>query len=219
MKFNDILKSLRKNSNMTQVQLAEKINVTQGTIANWERGVREPDMETIKKIANALSVPVERFFMDSQNANTQPDLTTVTPVNFELANAPISMKRIAVIGEVAAGYQCLADMQVIDYVACDASLLHTGYEYVYLRVRGDSMEPELHEGDLVLVQVQDTIESGEYAVVLVDNEDGLVKRIEIDRTHITLISENPYYPPRRFDREEMNRIRIFGKVVSVMRRM
>ena len=110
-------------------------------------------------------------------------------------------------------------MQVIDYVACDASLLHTGYEYVYLRVRGDSMEPELHEGDLVLVQVQDTIESGEYAVVLVDNEDGLVKKIEIDRTHITLISENPYYPPRRFDREEMNRIRIFGKVVSVMRRM
>lgn len=219
MKFNDILKSLRKNSNMTQVQLAEKINVTQGTIANWERGVREPDMETIKKIANVLSVPVERFFMDSQNANTQPDLTTVTPVNFELANEPISMKRIAVIGEVAAGYQCLADMQVIDYVACDASLLHTGYEYVYLRVRGDSMEPELHEGDLVLVQVQDTIESGEYAVVLVDNEDGLVKKIEIDRTHITLISENPYYPPRRFDREEMNRIRIFGKVVSVMRRM
>ena len=220
MKFNDILKSLRKNSNMTQVQLAEKINVAQGTIANWERGVREPDMETIKKIANALSVPVERFFMDSQNANTQdPDLTTVTPVNFELAHAPISMKRIAVIGEVAAGYQCLADMQVIDYVACDASILHTGYEYVYLRVRGDSMEPELHEGDLVLVQVQDTIESGEYAVVLVDNEDGLVKKIEIDRTHITLISENPYYPPRRFDREEMNRIRIFGKVVSVMRRM
>ena len=212
MKFSERLKQLRKSRKLTQAELAKLLNVAQSTVGNWESGTREPDMETITKIARALSVPVERLF-------PQPDLTTVTPVNFELAHAPISMKRIAVIGEVAAGYQCLADMQVIDYVACDASLLHTGYEYVYLRVRGDSMEPELHEGDLVLVQVQDTIETGEYAVVLVDNEDGLVKRIEIDRTHITLISENPYYPPRRFDREEMNRIRIFGKVVSVMRRM
>ena len=54
--------------------------------------------------------------------------------------------------------------------------------------------------------------------MLVDGEDGLVKRIEIDSTHLSLISENPYYPPRRFDREQMNRVRIFGKVISHVRK-
>ena len=64
MKFNEKLKSARKGAKITQVELAEKLNVTQGTIANWERGAREPDVETIKAIAAALSVPVELFFKD-----------------------------------------------------------------------------------------------------------------------------------------------------------
>lgn len=143
---------------------------------------------------------------------------TITGNNLEVVPPPDAMVRIPVIGEVAAGMTCLADMQIIDTMLCDAAMIHTGYDYVYLKVRGDSMEPEMHEGDLVLVRVQDTIESGEYAVVLVDGEDGLVKRIEIDSTHLSLISENPYYPPRRFDREQMNRVRIFGKVISHVRK-
>lgn len=219
MSIGDRVKELRIKKGLTQLELAEMLGYkSKSSVAHIENGRDIPRSMVVKLAAVLDSTPAYLMGWDDAPAQ-QPDLTTVTPVNFEIANAPISMKRIAVIGEVAAGYQCVADMQVIDYVACDASLLHTGYDYVYLRVRGDSMEPELHEGDLVLVQVQDTIESGEYAVVLVDNEDGLVKKIEIDRTHIALISENPYYPPRRFYREEMNRIRIFGKVVGVMRRM
>lgn len=143
---------------------------------------------------------------------------TIPGNNLEVVPPPDAMVRIPVIGEVAAGMTCLADMQIIDTMLCDAAMIHTGYDYVYLKVKGDSMEPEMHEGDLVLVRVQDTIESGEYAVVLVDGEDGLVKRIEIDNTHLSLISENPYYPPRRFDREQMNRVRIFGKVISHVRK-
>jgi repressor LexA len=166
-------------------------------------------MEMITKISRALSVPVEQLF---------PYPIPSDPTNIEPAVPPISMRRIPLVGNAAAGYTCLAEMQIVEYIPTDASLLHDGYEYVYLRVKGDSMEPEFHEGDLVLVRVQDTIESGEYAVVLVDGEDGLVKKIELDRVHITLISENPYYPPRRFDSEEMNRIRIFGKVISSVRR-
>lgn len=219
MTLSERLKEERKKAGLSQKEFAEKLGLNARTYASYERGERDISTALLLNICKTLEISSDVLLGNTNAPTQQPDLATVTPVNFELANAPISMKRIAVIGEVAAGYQCLADMQVIDYVACDASLLHTGYEYVYLRVRGDSMEPELHEGDLVLVQVQDTIESGEYAVVLVDNEDGLVKKIEIDRTHITLISENPYYPPRRFDREEMNRIRVFGKVVSVTRRM
>lgn len=62
MKFNEKLKEARKRIKMTQVQLAEKCNVTQGTVANWERGAREPDIDTIKMISTILHVPVDYFF-------------------------------------------------------------------------------------------------------------------------------------------------------------
>lgn len=61
MKFNELLKTARNQAKMTQTQLADKVNVTQGTIANWERGVREPDLDTIKRIAHALNVHPEYF--------------------------------------------------------------------------------------------------------------------------------------------------------------
>lgn len=206
MEFNKLLKKARKEAGLTQVELAEMLNVTQGTIANWERAVREPDIETIRTIAEKLKVPVEYFFSTEKQGET----------NYIEISAP-KLVSIPVIGRVAAGLQCFADMQIEEYAPCDASLLHTGYDYVYLRVTGDSMEPELHEGDKVLVQVRDTVESGDYAVVIVDGDDGLVKKIEYSKTQLTLISENPYYPPRRFQRDEMNRVRIFGKVVGLSR--
>lgn len=142
MEFNKLLKKARKEAGLTQVELAEMLNVTQGTIANWERAVREPDIETIRTIAEKLKVPVEYFFSTEKQGET----------NYIEISAP-KLVSIPVIGRVAAGLQCFADMQIEEYAPCDASLLHTGYDYVYLRVTGDSMEPELHEGDKVLVQV------------------------------------------------------------------
>lgn len=71
----------------------------------------------------------------------------------------------------------------------------------------------------MLVRVQEAVESGECAVVLVDEEDGLVKDIEIGKDHVTLCSKNPNYPPKVFVREEANRVRIVGKVVELKRMM
>ena len=214
------LKDERKKAGLSQKEFAEKLGLNARTYASYERGERDVSTALLLNICTALNISSDRLLGTESypsSAATANTIATLRNAEFELSTPPIAVKSLPVIGEVAAGYTCLADMQIIDYVACDASLLHTGYDYVYLKVKGDSMEPELHEGDLVLVRVQDTIESGEYAVVLVDEEDGLVKKIEIDSTHITLLSENPYYPPRRFVRDDMNRIRIFGKVISVTR--
>ena len=74
------------------------------------------------------------------------------------------------------------------------------------------------EDDLVLVQLQSVVESGDYAVVIVDNEDGLVKKIVYGENYIHLKSNNPYYPVRKFEGDEMNRVRIVGKVVESKRK-
>lgn len=145
-------------------------------------------------------------------------LENISSPDFTVESAPTDFVRVPVIGSVAAGTQCLADMEIEEYIACDASMINSGYEYCYLKVKGDSMEPIIRENDLVLVRIQDSVPSGSYAVVLVDDENGLVKRVEYDAEQITLISENPYYPPRKFVKKEMNRIRIFGLVVETRRR-
>lgn len=95
--------------------------------------------------------------------------------------------------------------------------LNRDYDYVWLRVTGDSMEPFILDGDYVLVQMQSMVNSGDIAVVIINGDDGLVKKILIENDCITLISKNPYYPPRKFIKKEMNEIKIYGKVIESKR--
>jgi len=102
MKFNERLKEARKQAKMTQAQLADKVNVTQGTIANWERGVREPDLDTIKLLAYALDVPPEYFIKndslstaDYQISNSESDggmLMALDKDTFDKSISAISRK-------------------------------------------------------------------------------------------------------------------------------
>lgn len=112
----------------------------------------------------------------------------------------------------------VAETDIECYELVDSEVLNSGYEYVYLKVVGDSMEPLILEGDLVLVRLQEIVESGDYAVVIVDEEDGVVKQIEFDNDCIKLISQNPYYPPRIFKGKSRERVRIYGKVVESKRK-
>jgi len=86
-----------------------------------------------------------------------------------------------------------------------------------LEVSGDSMSPKLDDGDLVLVRKQSSIDSGDVGVFLIDGCDGVVKKIKYDRNYIELHSFNPYYPVRRFEGSEVQRISVVGKVVESKR--
>ena len=55
------IKYFRKESGMTQDELAEELNVTRQALSNWERGKTEPDIETLTKIAEILNVSVEEL--------------------------------------------------------------------------------------------------------------------------------------------------------------
>lgn len=125
---------------------------------------------------------------------------------------------VPLVGRVAAGQGCFAEDNITEYIQTDRDVLKDGYEHFWLTVEGDSMEPELHENDLVLIRKQETLESECYAVVHIDGEDGVVKLVNIEPDRITLTSLNRYYPPRVFVREEMNRVHLVGKVIESKRR-
>jgi repressor LexA len=104
---------------------------------------------------------------------------------------------VPVIGQVAAGQPILAAENVESYIPVSTGLARGHWNYFFLRVRGDSMNRAgIQDGDLVLVRRQDTAESGEHVVALID-DSATVKRLRVGRDAILLepLSTNPAHRP------------------------
>lgn len=205
------MESRRREMKMTMAELGNRVGVAASTIQRYEAGrIARPKYPVICAIASALGVSAKDL---TGEAAGKPDIpANVFPVDMS------SMAKVPVVGKVAAGLACYADEYLEGYEMTPSEMIRSGYDYVYLHVRGDSMQPLILENDLVLVRCQDTVDSGTYAVVIIDGEDGVVKKVYMYRNRIELISENPYYPPRVFRGEECSRVRIFGRVMEVKRK-
>ncbi|NLO52096.1 MAG: helix-turn-helix domain-containing protein [Bacteroidales bacterium] len=124
---------------------------------------------------------------------------------------------LPVLGRVAAGNGVIAHDEIIGHEFVSADKICSGETYFWLHVKGDSMSPKIEDGDLVLIKKQSSVDSGSYAVVIVDGEDGVVKKVNYGPDWIELVSTNPYYPARRFEGSDVLRITVIGKVIEVRR--
>ncbi len=203
------IRNARIKKGLTQKELAALIGAKHTAISNWENGINKPDADTIELLCTALNVEPNYFF------NLQSSDHDANTLSSNLI--PITIVHVPIVGRVSAGDGCYAHEDVEGYEAIPSDILDRGHEYILLRVKGDSMSPKILEGDRVLIQCQPSVDSGSLAVVTIDNEDGVVKRVKYDDNHIELISENPYYPPRVFEGAEVQRIRIIGLVKRIIR--
>lgn len=208
MKFNEKLKIFRKEAKITQVELAKKLNVTQGTVANWERGVREPDIETIQRIADALNININTLFSDLSHSNNR-DSIEVLPAD--------GIRKIPLFESVAAGFGAYPDSTVIGYIPVYISSDWEAEHTIAIKVKGDSMYPKIEDGDIVVVCKDADYSDGQIVVVRIDETEAVVKRIHLSQTRLVLESINPEYKDRVFDREEMNRITVEGVVRKIVK--
>jgi repressor LexA len=131
---------------------------------------------------------------------------------------PADNIKIPIIGSVKCGYDGLAYEYLDGYVMIDNTKLHGDIKA--FRCRGDSMNGlGIFDGDIAIVRMQDDIESGELAIVIVDGDEGTLKRIRRQEGAIVLESANPSYPPRVITGEDMNKVRVVGKVVEIRRQL
>lgn len=119
---------------------------------------------------------------------------------------------IPVFTHVAAGLGAYAGNEITEYQSVPAEWIDNSEEYSIITVKGDSMSPKFEDGDQLLVKKQDSVDSGTIAVVLIDGENSVVKKVTYGDNWIELISINSQYPPRRFEGENVLRLRIFGVV-------
>lgn len=201
------IKEARKERDMTLDDVARIVGVAKSTIQRYEAGlITSPKLPVLVAIANAIGVGEEwlKGISDIKEASEKKEIV-------------VDRIPIPVLGEVSAGPGKYAQDSITGYIFEDASQLSNDGDYVYLRVSGDSMYPEFKDGDLVLVRCENSVNSGEYAVVMVDGEMGVVKRVVYANDYVELQSVNPMYPPRRFSGADVEKIRIFGKVKGMKR--
>ena len=88
---------------------------------------------------------------------------------------------------------------------------------IAIKVTGNSMYPKIEDGDTIVVRKQTSVDSGSVAVLLLDGEEGLVKKVNYGDDWIELISFNPDYAPRRFEGEEVTRLQVVGLVKQIVK--
>lgn len=125
-----------------------------------------PTLDSVKYISNAMNIPIDdllKMLDDEQEFKLNEDVL------------PNNLNVIPILGTVKAGYDWLAEENVVDYVTLKENIPNIK-EYYALKITGDSMLPLLSEGDLVIVHDQDDVESGQTAVILINGEEATVKR-------------------------------------------
>lgn len=140
-------------------------------------------------------------------------------IGFQKEDAEEPTCRIPVLRRVAAGQPLEAVDEIIEWIEISDSMARKG-TYFGLRIKGDSMMPEIQDGDTIVCREQPDAENGEIVVVLVNGDDGVCKRLKkYEDGRIALMSDNPAYPPMYFNVSEIEDtpIRIRG-VVKELRR-
>lgn len=200
------LKILRKAKGVLQKDVAAYLGINRTTYVKYETGVSEPDNETLKKIADYYGVSIDHLLGRSEKSASSSRRPGV---------------RIPVYGEVAAGVPILAienfDSEDPDDWEEITEDMARGGDFFALRIHGDSMEPKISNGDIVIVRLQPDVENGETAIVRVNGDSATCKKIKKTPQGLMLISTNPDYEPMFYTAQEVNELPvvIIGKVVEL----
>lgn len=191
---------LMEEKDLTQTELASKIGITNVTISRYLSGERKPRIEIVTKLAEVLGTTVD-YLLGSER-KTEND-----------------KRLLPVLGTVKAGYNYLAEENIIDYI--DPSMNITDPEnYFGLVVKGDSMAPLFDEGDYLIVRKMDgEFNNNDIGIVLINGEEATIKKVVKTEIGIELHAFNPYYPTKKFTYEEIQKlpVKVIGVVVRQIR--
>jgi len=194
----ELVKKLTEEQNMSMSELSRRVGIAKSAISRYFNGTRELPLNKIGDFASVL--------------HTTPDY--LLGIDYEPPK-PQGLK-IPVLGTVAAGIPISAVEDILDYEEVPQSWESQG-EFFGLRIKGDSMEPRMESGDVVIVKQQSDANSGDTVIVLVNGDDATCKRLQKTDNGIMLVSTNPKYPPMFYSNEDIRTkpVVILGKVVEL----
>jgi len=151
-----------------------------------------------------------------ENASANDIFNSFTPsvIKGGLDKSKSNSSKVSVLGSIAAGTPIEAIQHEVDKVALPEDLKKNG-EYFGLKVKGDSMiEAGINDGDTVIIKKTSTADTGQIAVVLIDEQEATLKRIRKKGNTIALEAANKNYDTKIY---ASNRIKIQGRLISLYR--
>lgn len=200
------LKLLREKQGLGQKELAAKVGLERSSITAYETEKRFPKPENLGILADFFKVSAD-YLLGRDESSTVRDASLLPPGAWPVGQTV----KIPVVGVIRAGRPILAEEHIEGWEDVPADDARDG-EYIFLRVRGDSMEPQIHDGYMVLVRLQPDVDDGQIAVVMANAEEATLKRVYRQNGHYILKADNPKYPPILVKSSEA---RVIGKVVQV----
>lgn len=222
MTLGDILKQYRVDNNISMDEFVKKSSLSKGYISMLENNINPrnnkpiaPTLPTIRKVAIGMNMDIDTLLKkidDSQEISLQAD----PQIEREKIRKGVT---INVLGRVAAGIPIEAIENIIDTEEISEEMAKTG-DFFGLQIHGDSMEPKISEGDIVIVRKQEDAENGQIIIATVNGTDATCKRLRKYRDGIELISNNPSYDPMFFSNDEIESkpVKIIGRVVELRAR-
>ena len=233
------IKQYRLQNGWTQQELGTKIGISKNAIGNYEKGFRSPKKDTMFDLANAFNISIDDLFPPIQNSSSsntsqiQSIYDELIPLrqNKVLNYADRQLKEQRNEGETRENEVSEAiQLYSYDYYDHPASagtgqyLNDVRVERIELPVdidadfvipiKGDSMEPDYHDGDLVFIQTSVDLNNGVIGVFNY-NGDAYIKQLVIDKDQAYLHSLNPAYKDMPITPD--TDFRIIGEVVDLYR--
>ena len=198
---------------MTQAELSSRSKISKSSISHYLKGDWEGKQDAVYSIAQVLNVSEAWLMgydvpMDAERPS-QPAQKATIPPGFE----PMpEMDMVPLVGRIACGTPITAE-QNVERIVCVPSKWRSTFT---LTCKGDSMEPRIHDGDLVAIRKQPEVENGEIAAVRI-GEEATLKHVYLHENFIELRPENPAFNSIILSREDMNDVVIEGKAVGLCR--
>lgn len=210
------IKECREDLGLTQEQLAQKLGYkSKTTINKIEKGINDITQSKVKAFADVLGTTPAYLMGWNDNKKS----STMTQSAGDKVSSSKKGVVINVLGRVAAGVPIEAIEDIIDTEEIPVEMAKTG-KFFGLQIHGDSMIPNICDGDIVIVRQQEDAETGDIVIATVNGTDATCKRLRKYKDGIELIANNPTYEPLDFSNQAIieKPVRIIGKVVELRRK-
>ena len=206
MDIGKMINQRRTELKLTLEQVGQAVRVGKSTVKKWEDGyISNMRRDKIALLAKVLKMnPVSFITGEFKEEEDQA---------IPLPQTNVFMR--PVYDSISAGFGVIAQDVPVDYMPTYITCPSEQDKYIWINVHGDSMSPLIDDGSKILIKKQTSVDSGQIAAVLVDDEEAVVKKVLYNDNTVELHSVNPYYPPRVFKNNDVTRVQILGLVKEV----
>ena len=228
--YAEIIRTRRREKGLSQEELGSRVSVRKNAVGAWESGRSRPDLSSIPVICETLGLSLEQFFgipgmkeeadVPAEFAERYNALTDYhRQIVLKQMDTLLEMQKPAVIAKrklirlfrndlsACAGPSFIIGETTGEEVWVEETPITTQADEI-IRVSGDSMEPQFHDGDEVFVRHGASLRPGEIGV-FTNGDAGYIKVYQRDGLH----SLNPAYPTMFFG--DGDEVRCIGKVLGI----